>query len=454
MDVTVFREHHINFVNMVFHGYFYFILFLPCVVGMCDPKTGPSGTAECIQSFPFNNEYQWGTCITDDYLQKITNGMLNCMDRTTTYCVFQCMFEQHDISYGAVYDDCKCNNSQEYTESNLTLPSQCYSPSGTDCSWYHHCLERKYKCNGTEDNFAVEFATKFCNLYSRSNQDFSQDGQKWMDAVRKCLQVSLVKTIRPYLHYSCKDVNRIAFDSHTQCYVYPDLHYRSISICNLGAADYFPVFWTIQSSKVMSTDSSRRTMKRMFETLKGCSKSFLKGMSFDGPIRLLKMKLKYSFPFGSRHQLVLDDNTIMLNDFVDSIAAKLHWKENGVLWFLDLDINSTVTETYIDIYLANRNVYDLNARNTTVPSNLNTTINEMKKITETSDIKGHIGGLSIMIISLQGCLDANCDTLLFDITSTASMKGKQVYVSENAYLRIKIKKIYIMINIQTTVKCQ
>ncbi|VDH90907.1 Hypothetical predicted protein [Mytilus galloprovincialis] len=355
--------------------------------------------------------------------KKTTNGMFYCSDRTKTYCVFQCMFEQHDISYGTVYDDCKCNISQEYTESNLTLPSQCYSPSGTDCSWYQHCLERKYQCNGTENNFAVKFATKFCNLYSRSNQDFSQDGQKWMDAVRKCLQVSLVKTIRPYLHYSCKDVNRIAFDSHTQCYVYPDLHYPSISICNLGAADYFSVFWTIQSSKVMSIDSSRRTMKRMFETLKGCSKSFLKGMSFDGPIRLLKMKLKYSFPFGSRHQLVLDDNTILLNDFVDSIAAKLHWKENGVLWFLDLDINSTVTETYIDIYLTNRNVYDLNARNTTVPSNLNTTINEMKQITETRDIKGHIGGLSIMIISLQGCLDANCDTLLFDITSTASLKA-------------------------------
>ncbi|VDI62859.1 Hypothetical predicted protein [Mytilus galloprovincialis] len=252
------------------------------------------------------------------------------------------MLELHDVQSGPVYDDCKCENGQEYTESNLTLPSRCYSPSGADCSWYRDCLERKFKCSGTEDDYAMAFATKFCNLYSQSYQDFSQDGQQWIDAVRKCLQVSLVQTLRPYLPFTCEDVKRIAFDSKTPCYVKP---------------------------------------------------------------------------IPERRRSNSDDKMKILNDFVDSMAYTLHWQEKEVLWFSDPEINSNISassETYIDIFLTDRNVYDLDVKNTTVPSN---TINELKKMAQTGELNGNIDGFSIKILSSHGCLDANCDTLLFNVTA-------------------------------------
>ncbi|XP_063401949.1 uncharacterized protein LOC134686203 [Mytilus trossulus] len=408
---------------MFTQAYFYYILFLSCVrvvEGECDRDTGPSGVTECFQSTTYYNAYQWGTCLTDVYIKEKTKGKYQCSDRSRTYCYYQCMIELHDVESGSVYDDCKCENGQEYTESNLTLPSRCYSPSGADCSWYRDCLERKFKCNGTEDDYAIAFATKFCNLYSQNYQDFSQDGQQWIDAVRKCLQVSLVQTLRPYLSYTCKDVKRIAFDSHTPCYVKPIPESPSISVCNLGASDYFSVFWTIQSSLRVSTDSSLRTIRSMFETLKQCTMSFLPSFSFDGPLRLVKLKLKYLFISGRRRRSNSDTKMKILNDFVDSMAYKLHWQENGVLWFSDPEISlniSASSKTFINIFLTDRNVYDLDVKNTTVPTNINTTINDLKKMTQTGDLNGNIGGFSIKILSSQGCLDASCDTLLFNVTA-------------------------------------
>ncbi|CAC5401512.1 unnamed protein product [Mytilus coruscus] len=250
------------------------------------------------------------------------------------------------------------------------------------------------------------FATKFCNLYLQNYNDFSQEGQRWIDAVRKCLQVSLVQTLRPYLRLTCKDVKQLAFDSHTPCYVHPVPESPSISVCNLGASDFFSVFWTIKSSLRMSADSSRRTIRGMFGILKTCPGSFLKKFNFDGTVRLLKLRLKYFRRLTMR----------TLNDFVNSIAKKLRWQETGIIWFADPEINSTTSassETYMNIYLTDRNVYDLNADNTTVPSNLNTTVNEFKKMTKTGDLNG----FSITILSSQGCLDANCDKLSFNITA-------------------------------------
>ncbi|VDI75596.1 Hypothetical predicted protein [Mytilus galloprovincialis] len=38
-------------------------------------------------------------------------------------------------------------------------------------------------------------------------------------------------------------------------------------------------------------------------------------------------------------------------------------------------------------------------------------------MTQTGDLNGNIGGFSFKILSSQGCLDASCDTLLFNVTA-------------------------------------
>jgi len=238
----------------------------------CNRDTGPSGIIECIQIPRYNNEYQWATCLTDTYIKAKSSGKHVCEDQSVTFCYYHCMLEIHDANSGPVDKECcACQYGEEYTQSDLTLPSECYSPSGTNCGWYENCLEKKYQCRGTDDDYAMEYATKFCNLYKENFADFSVEGQTWVDAVRKCLQVSLVPIIRPWCSKSCKEVKQIAFASHVPCYVLPNKQDPSISICNLGIIDKLKVFWTIKSSLVMSVDSSLETMNGMLHTMIECA---------------------------------------------------------------------------------------------------------------------------------------------------------------------------------------
>ncbi|ESO83701.1 hypothetical protein LOTGIDRAFT_80976, partial [Lottia gigantea] len=91
--------------------------------------------------------------------------------------------------------------------------------SGRSCDWYLECLHKKYPCSETGDDYALTYATKFCKLYEKHHSAFSKAVQKWVDSVRKCLQVSLVPYIRPYSDLSCAELMKVVFDSHVPCYV-------------------------------------------------------------------------------------------------------------------------------------------------------------------------------------------------------------------------------------------
>ena len=122
----------------------------------------------------------------------------------------------------------------------------------------------------------MEFATQFCNLYNENFAKFSVEGQTWVDAVRKCLQVSLVPIIRPWSSKSCMEIKQIAFASHVPCYVLPNKQDPSISICNLGLIDRLKVFWTIKSSLVMSVGSSLEAIVGMVMTMSECAARVIK----------------------------------------------------------------------------------------------------------------------------------------------------------------------------------
>ena len=75
----------------------------------------------------------------------------------------------------------------------LTVPR----PHGRDCTWYRRCLEKQIPCSGKTGDYAIAYGEKFCQKYTSAYSDFSQNGKKWVDAVRKCLQVSWNLTTRP-----------------------------------------------------------------------------------------------------------------------------------------------------------------------------------------------------------------------------------------------------------------
>ena len=234
--------------------------------GQCDRNYGPAGVTGCIRLPRYNNQYQWATCLTDAYIKQKSRHKHLCLDRTTTYCWYQCMIEVHNKEVGSVTQDCSCKDAGSTTANPFTgllttpLPPDCYSPSGDSCDWYRNCLERKYPCEDTSNAYAIRFAERFCRLYDKRYSSFSAAGQKWVNAVRKCLQVELVPLLRVWSNPTCEKIQEKAWASHNSCYLYPDEY--APSICSLRCFDFFKIFFTVKGSFV-----EMDTAVKSFETM-------------------------------------------------------------------------------------------------------------------------------------------------------------------------------------------
>ncbi|XP_063419120.1 uncharacterized protein LOC134701946 [Mytilus trossulus] len=404
------------------------VFLVSSVCAQCSKYSGPSGTIECIQLSRYNSEYQWGTCLTDTYIKAKSGAEHQCIDRTATYCHYQCMLELYDVGSGPVEGCCKCQQGQEYTSTDLTLPSSCYSPSGTDCGWYENCLEKKYKCKGTEDDYALEFATKFCNLYNEHFSSFSSGGQIWVNSVRKCLQVSLVPILRPWCSKSCKEIKQIAFDSHTPCYVRPNRQDLSISFCNLSLKDRASVFWTIKSSLVMK-GAVIETLNGVMMTMKECTVQSLDSLLTDVNSLLTDVKA-FTIEIFTKIQSLLRRRRRALSDFTDaltlanriadSIANKLRWSEQGILWFSSVDSNISLplsNELLMLVHLADKKTYDLNT-NYTESADIHLIVREFQNKLEKGELKANLEDYLFQPITAKGCLDAQCNITLFDVNAS------------------------------------
>ncbi|MES1923627.1 hypothetical protein MHBO_005235 [Bonamia ostreae] len=70
------------------------------VFGECDRNVGPVGSPECVLLTPYYHKYQWGTCVTNSYMQTASKGYAMCRDHSATYCYYQCMLELYEIAEG------------------------------------------------------------------------------------------------------------------------------------------------------------------------------------------------------------------------------------------------------------------------------------------------------------------------------------------------------------------
>ena len=154
----------------------------------------------------------------------------------------------------------------------LTQPPQCLSPRGIDCSWYRECLEAHYPCESTGDGYAIRYAEKYCNLFNSNYNDFSASGRMWIDGVRKCLQLFLVPYLRPWVQKSCQDLKSEAFDSHSNCYLNPEL--SAPSICQLPCRDVWRTFVLVSAEGDALTTEPLETGKQMLEVMFGCVGTF------------------------------------------------------------------------------------------------------------------------------------------------------------------------------------
>lgn len=283
---------------------------------------------------PYYSEYQWATCLTDDYITRSSDQAHHCLF-SATICWYQCQVESHSLGTGPVYDDCRC--SQDVTISSTTndmptLAPRCFSPSGDDCGWYRECLEARYPCEGTEHGYAVEYAEKFCNLYTDRFDKFSLSGRLWVDSVRKCLQVALVPALRPWVRETCADLRRVALDSHSDCYIDPAS--GAPSICELSCEDVWSVFWTVNGipgSRAITT-APIETGKQMLEVVYGCIR--IRGCISSTTMTAVLISLP---GFGV---LLAGSRLTAATIITTFIAISLKFDEKGIGWFPFVDSNS------------------------------------------------------------------------------------------------------------------
>jgi hypothetical protein len=154
----------------------------------------------------------------------------------------------------------KCVGSIQSTQ----RPKDCLNPDGASCNWYRDCLESRYNCEepvpGFSENYspyAIKYAEKYCLLYDQNYAQFSINGRKWVDEVRKCLQVNLATIMSSEVsvlntleqnYLVCSYIKEKGFDSHVPCYLKPSNISNDISMCNLDCSDMNVAFKTIKSA--------------------------------------------------------------------------------------------------------------------------------------------------------------------------------------------------------------
>ena len=383
----------------------------------CDKRFGKAGTVECIQSRRYNNEYQWATCLTNAYIQQKSSQEHICSDRNATYCWYQCMIETYGKNSGSVTKDCSCTPSDPTTNPytltpTTSLPPECYSPSGDSCDWYRNCLERKYPCEATSNGYAIKYAEHFCRLYGKSFASFSATGRKWVNGVRKCLQVSLVPLLRPWANPTCGEIRKKAFASHTPCYLNPDKDVPSV--CDLDCSDYYEIFWTIKGS-FFKLDTAWESLKGMWNVGNQCG--WLANIQKcyrelkDGPIRVNKLQIKKFKQRGRRSTDSLpeaDAQSRFADEVGSAIASALKWNTDVMDWLAYT--GSVVDPDNLEIVMLLADKKALGIVSTPIPSiNFNQNIQEFASAVQHGKLPLKVDGYNVWVKTLASCSDKACN---------------------------------------------
>ena len=384
----------------------------------CDVNYGPSGVTECVQLSQYYG-YQWATCLTNAYIQQKSNHRHICEDTYARYCWYQCMIEVHGKSRGTVTDDCSCEpgntTPKPYTGIPTTsLPPKCYSPPGDSCDWYRNCLEKKYPCEDTSNAYAIKYAETFCRLYDDQYSKFSPEGRTWVDAVRKCLQVSLVPILRPWNKPSCEEIRQRAFASHTPCYLNPDKD--APSICDLGFKDFLQIFLTIKRSFIQ-WDTWWESLKGMWNIGTGCPASYVKEARIKKMIKISKIEVK-NLPNRDKRSLSgplpeADAQSRFADQVGSAIAKALKWNTDVMDWLAyPENVTHADDPDILNIIIVLADIKALGIVSTSMPGiNFNQTIEEFASAVANGTLPLlQVDGHNVWVKTLASCSDKSCNS--------------------------------------------
>ena len=458
------------------------------VLANCNSWFGPAGYINCVKLDGYYG-YQWATCRTDTYIQTKSNNRHQCSNRFTTYCYYQCMIDVHDQEDGFVFSDCKCSPDDPVPTASVPLPSWCYSPDGKNCSWYGKCLSKAYpQCENDDNDYGIKFAEKFCKLYNESSSKLSPQGQRWIDAVRKCLQLKLVPLVDKTRDKSCVDLKITAFYSHSPCYLNPDE--TSLSYCDLPLGDRLGVFWTIKSSFFHAFVPS---LKGLLEGMIGCTRTAIQSYVYNTKVKIkkavraitdqakkteeTKTRIKTwledtvspipiqldlliesdNLPkfFNRRKRSLEDDKEIARSKYagkvLDDVALQENWQDKGVAWFgyANKGIKREENTMSIRLLVADRNKYnslktdprfkydavDNTSLSKTKPVGLITTLVELSVAVMNGTHNLMVDGERVTIIQLNGL---DCKEHAFSVEGNEAVTYGAMYTLSLTYFVINI----------------
>ena len=342
------------------------------------------------------------------------------------------MLETHGQNRGIVYSDCQCDpNERKPVSTAAPLPNWCFSPNGYDCSWYRQCLKQSYPCEEKDgEDYAIEYAHKFCELYAKSYNKFSSNGRQWIDAVRKCLQVALVPLLRPWTTISCKTLKETAFESHTPCYLNPGDN--AVSYCDLSWKDKWKVFWTIKSA---FSSAFLPSLKGAWDVLDGCSKANEPShQEIKTTLIQIQLEIIMLNEMSIRKKRAVDGDEEKLGYFagrvIDAIASQEEWRKKGVAWFAFAS-KRTGQQVKITLLLADRYTYEaINFSPNAKPSHpvdINVTLSKMAKALEKGSFNTlQIGTGEVGVKRMKACADLSCEAFSFEVVAPPPSAGSKI----------------------------
>lgn len=370
----------------------------------CSQLSGPAGATACLK-FSNYDQYQWATCLPESYLIERQH---HCISPTADYCWSQCMLDVYNRESGPVNMACSCVPEQKLVS---TLPSVCTSPAGSYCNWYRDCLERKLRCDDTSNAYAIRYAENFCKLYERRRELFSPEGQKWVDAARRCLLVNLVPILRPWIGLTCYQMRLGVFTTHRPCYLDPDLSVTTI--CDLNCKDYLRVFWTIRES-FPKLDTAWESIKGLWNIDSSCPANSQIHQCFQGEAgRMMNFITIAVKKFNQVDRLSVslpeaDAGSRFADRIGSSIARILKWNTFVMSWVAYIQ-GSFGSSDDVDVIIVLTDSKTLRIVTASTPSvNFNHTLADFASAVEEGKLPLQVDGYNVWVKSLALCSDKSC----------------------------------------------
>lgn len=405
-------------VRCCYHSY----ILTGCIIFFATPQAHccnhtSLGNTTCVRISRYIGE-QWSTCVTDLYIQQKSKGRHGC-PKGQIICIYQCMLEIHGENSGKVSTPCACSTSDELkTEPSksfkptIVLPSWCFSPTGTDCSWFKTCIGQRYSCKGKFRGEVVEFGEELCALSLNPYSYLSKNGRIWVNGVRKCLQVNLVPLLRKWhgtREQNCKDLTKQAISSYSDCFYspFPD---TIPTICKLPLRDLWRIFWHLRGRTLAKTYRSLWTLLKLIQE---CGE-FRKENLHQGRVRRLVFRVK------------IKSGRFLGKELGRKIAEVFALNKRGIVWFGYTEMNkyfSNDTKEFV-FYIADKQEYTMSRKlGSRSLVNLNDTVSILVKAVRRNELCFSMNGGKdeYHIIATTVCQDIECRRNTWTVLAEESM---------------------------------